>query len=220
MHKPGPTVMANIQDKWVQKYKPSASERIGGTVRPPSGPLKPRIGESIRMVKRQNGRLGAIISKLEQREKSLFQKVIAAKDRRDDRFARSLANELVELRKVKKIMSMARLSLEKMELRLSMYNDLGDTVVTIMPTISLMRSLGSSLGKFIPNADAEVGQMAEMLNGFMSNSLEDGAFEANQVSGEDVDQIMEQAAAVATESAGAKFPSMPAEVGGVRTGST
>lgn len=212
-------MMANIQDKWAPKYKPGTSERIGNAVRPPRGPLKPRIGEGVKMVRRQNGRLGAIISKLEHRERSLFQKVAAAQNRRDDRFARSLANELVELRKVKRTMSMARLSLEKVELRLSMYNDLGDTVITIMPTISLMRGLGSSLGKFIPNADAEVGQMAEMLNGFMSNSLEGGAFEANQVSGEEVDQIMEQAAAVATESAGAKFPSMPAEVDGIRTGS-
>lgn len=220
MHKPEPTLLTTIQDKWVQKYKPSVSERIGSAVRPPSGPLKPRIGEGVKMIRRQNGRLGAIVSKLEHREKSLFQKVVAAKDRHDDRFARSLANELVELRKVKRIMSMAKLSLEKMELRLSMYNDLGDTVATIVPTVHLMRSLGSSLGKFIPNADAEVGQMAEMLSGFMSNSLEGGAFEANQVSSEEIDQIMEQAAAVATESAGAKFPSMPAEMDGIRTGST
>ena len=206
--------MADMQKRWAKEYKPGLADRIGDAG---NGPLKPRIAGGVKMIQTQNSKLGAIISRLEHHEKSLFGKVVDAKSRQDVHAARALANEIVELRKVKRVMSMARLSLEKMEIRLSMYSDLGDTVSTIMPITQLMRGLGSSLGRFVPNADTEINQMAEMLNGFMSNTLEGDAFESNQVAGEEIDSIMEQAAAVASESAGSKLPSTPAETGAVQS---
>lgn len=206
--------MADMQKRWVKEYKPGFADRIGDAG---SGPLKPRIVGGVRMIRMQNSKLGAIISRLEHHEKSLFRKVVDAKSRQDVHAAKTLANEMVELRKVKRVMSMARLSLEKMEMRLSMYNDLGDTVSTIMPITQLMRGLGSSLGRFVPNADTEINQMAEMLNGFMNNTLEGDAFGANQVAGEEIDGIMEQAAAVASESAGSKLPSTPAETDAIQS---
>ena len=206
--------MADIQKRWVKEYKPGFADSIGDTA---NGPLKPRIVGGVRMIRMQNNKLGAIISRLEHHEKSLFRKVVDAKSRQDIHAAKTLASEMVELRKVKRVMSMARLSLEKMEIRLSMYNDLGDTVSTIAPITQLMRSLGSSLGRFVPNADAEINQMADMLNGFMGNTLEGDAFGSSAVAGEEIDSIMEQAAAVASESVGSKLPSMPAEADAVQS---
>ena len=206
--------MADMQKRWVKEYKPGFADNIGDTA---NGPLKPRIVDGARMMRMQNNKLGAIISRLEHHEKSLFKKVVDAKSRQDVYAAKTLANEMVELRKVKKVMSMARLSLEKMEIRLSMYNDLGDTVSTIMPITQLMRGLGASLGRFVPNADTEINQMAEVLNGFMSNTLEGDAFGSNAVAGEEIDGIMEQAAAVASESVGSKLPSTPAETNAVQS---
>ena len=67
--------------------------------------------------------------------------------------------------------------LEQIELRLTTCSDLGDTVVAIMPTMGLMKNLKSSLGKVMPGAEAEIGQMAEMLGGFMTESFSgDAAF--------------------------------------------
>ena len=206
--------MADMQKRWVKEHKPGFADNIGDTA---NGPLKPRIVDGARMMRMQNNKLGTIISRLEHHEKSLFKKVVDAKSRQDVYAAKTLANEMVELRKVKKVMSMARLSLEKMEIRLSMYNDLGDTVSTIMPITQLMRGLGASLGRFVPNADTEINQMAEVLNGFMSNTLEGDAFESNAVSGEEINGIMEQAAAVASESVGSKLPSTPAETNAVQS---
>lgn len=206
--------MADMQKRWVKEYKPGFADNIGDTA---NEPLKPRIVDGARMMRMQNNKLGAIISRLEHHEKSLFKKVVDAKSRQDVYAAKTLANEMVELRKVKKVMSMARLSLEKMEIRLSMYNDLGDTVSTIMPITQLMRGLGASLGRFVPNADTEINQMAEVLNGFMSNTLEGDTFESNAVAGEEIDGIMEQAAAVASESVGSKLPSTPAETDAVQS---
>ncbi|MDH3191246.1 MAG: hypothetical protein OEM18_00965, partial [Nitrosopumilus sp.] len=80
--------------------------------------------------------------------------------------------------KVAKILGNTRITLEQIELRLTTYHDLGDTVVTIMPTIGLMKNLKSSLVKFMPSANQEINQMTEMLGGFMTNSFSsEGSFE-------------------------------------------
>jgi division protein CdvB (Snf7/Vps24/ESCRT-III family) len=73
-----------------------------------------------------------------------------------------------------------------------------------------MRSLKGSLGKFMPEADRELGMMTEMLNGLMMESFSgESAFGMDQSLNEESEKILEEAAAVAESSVDAKFPSMP-----------
>ena len=59
--------MADMQKRWVKEYKPGFADRIGHGA---NGPLKPRIVGGVRMIRMQNNKLGAIISRLEHHEKS------------------------------------------------------------------------------------------------------------------------------------------------------
>ena len=79
-----------------------------------------------------------------------FQRVVTATQQHDSHTCKCLSNELAEIRKVRRVLGNARMALEQIELRLTTFHDLGDTVVTIMPTIGLMRNLKSSLVKFMP----------------------------------------------------------------------
>jgi division protein CdvB (Snf7/Vps24/ESCRT-III family) len=73
-----------------------------------------------------------------------------------------------------------------------------------------MRSLKSSLGKFMPEADRELGMMTEMLGGLMTESFQgEGAFGMDQSMNEESERILEEAAAVAESSVGDRFPSTP-----------
>ena len=209
--------MADFEAKWTKDYKPSPGQRISEALRSPE-PLKPRIDTGIRLLRSQKHKLGTMISRIESRDKHLFQKVVAAHNRKDANTARALANELGELRNLKRTMTMARLSLEKVEIRLTMYSGLGDTVATISPAVTLLKSLQTSLGRFMPEADSELNQMTEVLSGFMNNTLGDESMLGSDYgySGA-VDQIMEEAAAVATDSVGTRLPSTPAHVEQMRT---
>lgn len=51
------------------------------------------------------------------------------------------------------------------------HHNLGDIIVTIMPTMSLMNNLKSSLVKFMSNVDQEINQMVQILDGFMTDSF-------------------------------------------------
>lgn len=209
--------MADFEAKWTKEYKPSRSQRISDALHSPE-PLKPRIDSGVRLLRAQKHKLNAMLSRIESRDKHLFQKVVMAHNRKDANAARALASELGELRNLKRTMTMARLSLEKVEIRLTMYSGLGDTVATISPAVTLLNNLKTSLGRFMPEADAELNQMTDVLSGFMYNTLgNEGILGVDPGYGSDVDRIMEEAAAVATDSVGTRLPSTPAHVEQMRT---
>ncbi len=201
--------MPGLSDKWSKKSNPSITEQINDTIKP-KGALKPRVQEGIKKLQLQIKKLDTMLSSLQGRDAKLFQRIVTATQNHDNQTAKVLGNELAEVRKVTKILSSARIALEQIELRLSTVSDLGDTIVTIMPTMGLMRNLKSSLGKVMPGAQQEIGQMAEMLGGFMTESFSgDAAFGMDTTTNAESESILNEAAAVAASSVGQMFPSVP-----------
>lgn len=202
--------MTNFNKSWSRPPTPSISEKVNDVIKP-KGALKPRIEMAVKNLRGQITKLDGMLTKLRQRDEKIFQRIITATQKHDVHTSKVLANELAEVRKVSKMLGNCRMALEQIELRLTTFHDLGDTVVTIAPTIGLMKNLRSSLGKFMPEADRELGVMTDMLNGLMMESFSgDSAFGMDQSTNEESERILEEASAVAEASIGDKFPSMPA----------
>ncbi|MBI2111250.1 MAG: hypothetical protein HYT44_02505 [Nitrosarchaeum sp.] len=201
--------MSDLQNKWNKQQKPGITDKINDTFNP-KGALKPKIQNGIKKLQTQIAKLDSMIVKLNERDAKLFKRIVEATQLHDVSASRILSKELVEVRKTTKILGNARIALEQIELRLTTYHDLGDTVVTIMPTIGLMKNLKSSLVKFMPNADQEINQMAQMLGGFMTDSFStDATFGMDETTNSESEKILQEAAAVAESSVGNRFPSMP-----------
>ena len=201
--------MSDLQNKWNKQQKPRITDKINDTFNP-KGALKPKIQNGIKKLQTQITKLDSMIVKLNERDSKLFKRIVEATQSHDVNTSRILSKELVEVRKTTKILGNARIALEQIELRLTTYHDLGDTVVTIMPTIGLMKNLKSSLVKFMPNADQEINQMAQMLGGFMTDSFStDATFGMDETTNSESEKILQEAAAVAESSVGNRFPSMP-----------
>ena len=201
--------MPQFQDKWTKQPQPGITEKINDVIKP-KGPLKPRVQAAIKKLSLQISKLDNMLINLEERDKKIFKRIVVATKQHDTQTSKVLSNELSEIRKVSKILSNARIALERIELRLTTTNDLGDTVMTIMPTMGLMRNLKSSLGKIMPGAEQEIGQMAEMLGGFMTESFSgDSAFGIDSTTNSESESILKEAAAVAESSTGQMFPSVP-----------
>jgi division protein CdvB (Snf7/Vps24/ESCRT-III family) len=191
--------MPNLSDKWSSQPKPSIGEKINDTIKP-KGALKPRVQEGIKKLQLQIKKLDTMLTNLQERDAKLFQRIVEATQKHDTQTTKVLGNELAEVRKVTKILSSARIALEQIELRLTTCSDLGDTVVAIMPTMGLM------------GAEQEIGQMAEMLGGFMTESFSgDAAFGMDETTNAESESILKEAAAVAESSAGQMFPSVPTD---------
>ena len=201
--------MSNLSSKWSQQPKTGITEKINDSIKP-KGPLKPRISNAVKKLQSQISKLDSMLTNLQERDAKLFQRIVEATQKHDTRTTKVLCNELAEIRKVTKILSSARIALEQIELRLSTCSDLGDTVVAMMPTVGLMKNLKSSLGKIMPGAEQEIGQMAEILGGFMTESFSgDTTFGVDESTNAESENILKEAAAVAESSAGQMFPSVP-----------
>ena len=201
--------MGSFQDKWSTPQKQSFVDKLGDTFKP-KGSLKPRVEMAVKRLQAQIGKLDGMCQKLQERDQKIFQKIVAAQQQHDTYSSKVLSNELVEVRKVHKILSNAKMGLERIELRLTTFHDLGDTVVTLMPTIGLMNGLKSSLVKFMPGADQEIGRMTEMLGGLMTETFSSGSsFGVEESTNAESDSILAEAAAVAESQSGEQFPSVP-----------
>ena len=201
--------MPTFSKTWAQQETAGMAAKFRDTVKP-QGTLKPRIQNAVNKLQVQTTKMDAMLTKLDQRDQQLFTRVVTAVQQHDTSASKVLSNELAEIRKVKKMLGGARMSLEQVQLRLSTIHDLGDAMVAIGPAMSTMKGLQSSLGKFMPEADSELNTMTQTLNGLMVDSLSGDAFNMeSDVSNEETDKILQEASAVAEQQIGDKFPSVP-----------
>lgn len=205
--------MTTFAKNWQRPQTPSIGERVNDALKP-KGALKPRLETAVKRLQTQISKLDGMITKLKQRDEKLFKRIVVATQQHDLTASKVLSKELAEVRKVTKLLGNARMALEQIELRLSTFHDLGDTVATIMPTIGLMKNLRSSLIKFMPEADRELGGMTEMLNGLMTDTFHSGDFGIDsEATTEESEKILQEAAAVAEAAVNDKLPSMPSGQG-------
>ncbi|MDQ5876030.1 MAG: hypothetical protein M3288_04230 [Thermoproteota archaeon] len=176
------------------------------------GPLKPRLETASNKLQLQVSKLDAIVTKLNERDASLFRRVVDAVQRHDTDTTRVLSNELAEVRKVSRTLGQAKMAFEQVSMRLSTIHDMGDIMVALGPAITTIKGLKPGLGRFVPGADSEINTMQTLLNGIMMESLQGSStgIEINTGSGSDIDQIMMEASAVAEQKMNDKFPSIPA----------
>ena len=201
--------MPSFHKTWAQQETASMVDKFRDTVKP-QGALKPRIQNAVNKLQVQTTKMDTMLTKLDQRDQQLFKRIVTSVQQHDTSASKVLSNELAEIRKVKKMLGGARMSLEQVQLRLSTIHDLGDAMVAIGPAMTTMRGLQSSLGKFMPEADSELNSMTQTLNGLMTDSLSGDAFNMeSDVSNEETDKILQEASAVAEQQIGDKFPSVP-----------
>lgn len=202
--------MTTFQDSWNKTPKPGFSEQLHGMVKK-EAPLKPRVQQSVKKLDGSISKLDYMSQKLTEKDNKLFQRIVQAYKNHDTRTGKILANELAELRKNERVLGNLRLSLDQVQLRLSTVSELGDAVVALGPAVSTMRALGPALGKFLPQAGAEFESMSNVLGNMMMDSF-DSSFEVDSASSEESERILKEAAAVATNQIGDRFPSVPSSV--------
>ncbi|HZC88493.1 MAG TPA: hypothetical protein VE199_02655 [Nitrososphaera sp.] len=202
--------MTGFDKSWINQNRASANEKLKETLRP-QGPLKPKIETAINKLQLQTSKLDTMITKLNERDASLFRRLVDAMQRHDVDTAKVLSNELAEVRKISRTLGQAKMALEQVSMRLSTIHDMGDAMVALGPAISSIKGLKPSLGRFLPGADGEINNVQSLLSSIMMDSLQGSGVgvEINTSGGVDIDQIMMEASAVAEQKVHDKFPPIP-----------
>jgi len=202
--------VTGFEQSWTPKNTTSITDKIGSAIHKEE-PLKPRVEGATRQLSTPISKLDSVLQQLDQKDAKLFARIVEAKQNQNISQAKILANELVELRKHKKIIGNMKISIEQVKMRLTTVNELGDVMYALGPAMSAMKQIGPALSKFIPEADAEFSAMGDALGGLMSNTFE-GSFEGSFESNEETELILEEASAVAGNQIGEKFPTVPTEI--------
>ncbi len=203
-----------MSEKFAKKWGEDVDQtpltsRIKEAVRPP-GPLKPRIDYALRRIEMQIQRLDKATDRFTERDKSIFARIVEAYSKHDMQRANVFANELVEIRKMEKMIIHARLALEQIVLRLSTVSELGDVVTTLAPAVGVLRSVKDGMAAVFPEAERELGTIGNLLSGIIMDAGHNTGLNINfETASEDAQKILTEAATIAEQKVKEKFPELP-----------
>jgi division protein CdvB (Snf7/Vps24/ESCRT-III family) len=199
-----------ISNSWNKGSGESLSQKVMGKVRPDE-PLKNKIEFAQRKLQSQITKLEGINIKLQRKHDSIFEKIVNAQKSHNNGYAKAYALELGQVRKMKNMVSGAKLSMEQVQLRLSTVSELGDVVVTLSPAMSLIKGLSSSLSGVMPEANASMQDLSQILGDVLTGSAvnDAGIMDAGVAENQESLSILEEAHAVIEGRTQVSIPEVP-----------
>ena len=206
-------VIMGFESTWQRKERsPGILDRLRDSMSP-SSPLKPQIEQADRQIRVLISQLDSAVSRIKQRDATIFKGVVTSLAKHDTQHAVVYANELTEVRKMGKMVTQAQLALEQISLRLGTITDLGEIATTLAPAVSVIRNMKEDLKMAIPEADREIGEISGLLSSVLIDASATGGLSLNfDAANEDAQKVMEEAAMVAEQRMQEDFPEIPAVV--------
>lgn len=183
-----------LNNSWTNAGRESISQKFMDRVKPDE-PLKNKIDLAQKKLQFQISKLEGINEKLQKKHDTIFEKIVNAQRNNKNGYAQAYAGELAQVRKMKNMVSGAKLSMEQIKLRLDTVSELGDVVVTLSPCMSIIKGLSPSLTGIMPEANASMQDLSQVLGDVMSGSsvgLED-SFNVGTEANADTIAILEEA---------------------------
>ena len=181
-------------------------------MRPPT-PLKSQIEQANRQIRVLISQLDGTVSRIKQRDSTIFKNVVSSLAKHDTQHAAVYANELAEVRKMGKMVTQAQLAMEQISLRLGTITDLGEIANTLAPAVSVIRNMKEGLTSALPEADKEISEISSLLSSVLVDASTTSGISLNfDAANEDAQKVLEEASAVAEQRMRESFPEIPAGV--------
>ena len=158
-----------LSNSWNKEGGESISQRVMSRVRSEE-PIKNKIDFAQKKLQFQISKLEVINEKLQKKHDVIFERIVNAQRNNNSGYAHAYAGELTQVRKMKNMVGGAKLSMEQIKLRLDTVSELGDVVVTLSPCMSIIRGLAPSLKGIMPEANASMQDLSQILGDVMSDS--------------------------------------------------
>ncbi len=165
-----------ISNSWNKVVGESMSQKVMSKVTR-EVPLKNKIDLAQQKLQSQISKLEVINEKLKSKNDMIFDEIVHAQRNNKNSYAQAYAGELAHVRKMTNMVSGAKLSMEQIKLRLDTVSELGDVIVTLSPCMSIIRGLAPSLKGIMPEANASMQDLSQILGDVMSGpslSMGDG----------------------------------------------
>ena len=198
--------------KWRGDNGESISQRVIDKVKP-EAPVKNKIDEAQKKLQFQITKLEVIHGKLQKKHNIVFDKIVDAQRSNNQTYAKAYAIELNQIRKMKNMIGGAKLAMEQIQIRLNTVSELGDVVVTLSPAMSIIKGLGTSLGGIMPEANAYMEDLSNMLGDVMKGStVGSHSLSVTDNNSSETYAILEEAHNIIEGQAKASIPEVPSEL--------
>ena len=199
-----------ISNSWNKVGGESISQKVMGKVKPDE-PLKNKINYAQKKLQFQISKLDSINEKLKKKHDAIFEKIVNAQRKNQTGYAQAYAGELAQVRKMKNMVGGAKLSMEQIKLRLDTVSELGDVVVTLSPCMSIIKGLSPSLSGIMPEANASMQDLSDVLGDVMAgSSVQMGdTFDTGKDTNPDTLAILEEAHSVIAGQTKSAIPDVP-----------
>ena len=127
--------------------------------------------------------------------------------------AKALANELVNIRRIKNITRNMNLTLEMLVIRFSTLKDFGMIMDTIEPTVDIIRNIQLEISGIVPAANGVLSEMSDISSVVLNESTKiDGNYAIPTTVDSDALDILTEIESVMEQDAKTKLPEIPAEI--------
>jgi division protein CdvB (Snf7/Vps24/ESCRT-III family) len=201
--------MTSFSSNWVKERKPNTPERIRESVRTQK-PLKPRIDSTKNKIHQQNLKLETTLERLRAKEQSLFNQIVVHVQKHDMPQGKMLSNELAQVKKTTKMVSQLKTALEQVHFRLESTSDIGDVMSAVGPAMGALTNVKSGMSCLMPEIHTELGEVNGVFSDIVMNAgkIGDTTFALNS-SGEETENILAEASAIAEQRMTDNFPDIP-----------
>jgi division protein CdvB (Snf7/Vps24/ESCRT-III family) len=127
--------------------------------------------------------------------------------------AKALANELVNIRRIKNTTRNMNLTLEMLVIRFITLKDFGMIMNTIEPTIDMIKNIQLDISAIVPTANGVLSEMSEVSSEVLNESMRiDGNYAIQTSVDSDALDILTEVESVMEQDAKTKLPEIPAEI--------
>lgn len=207
--------MTRFSRRWSGKTQADSSG-IGKRLRNrliSSPPLKVTLGKAEKSIRNQLYKLDTLLTKMNEKDSKLIRRISRKIQKQDKEHAAILANELVEIRKMMRMVAQARYALEAIALRIETVRDLGDVVVTLAPAVAAVKNVHQGVARVIPTAEDRFTEITGLLSDILVDAGQSGEAKLDfKVANEDAEKILAEAAALAEQKLRQKIPEVPSDI--------
>lgn len=174
-------------------------------------PLKERIAHASFRLQSQLDKLEHMYSRLQQRDRELFQRCVGAQVSKDLAHAKIYANESAEIRKIATVVLGSQLALEKVILRLETVEEFGSIMVQMAPVMSIVKETKSRIAGIVPQVATELEEVNETLADLTNEATTDVTTTNLPIEATDAEarKVLEETGLIAEQKLKDHFPDLP-----------
>lgn len=176
----------------------------------PGGPLRPRLEAVQKRIESQISKLDTFHGSMKKKDAETFRKLMDSIKENNVQYSTVLSSELSTARQVSRVVSTAKVALEKIQTKLDSALDFGDLVIVLSPAMSVVKNVRSSLVSFVPEMESDLGAIAELLSGILVDAGQVGGYTINfETANEEAARLIDEASVTVENAMKDEFPGIP-----------